>query len=239
LRSPASGAALVEAVSRTDVDLVRERNEDSVFVGRALFAVADGMGGHVAGDVASATVVEALRAHDATVASADLTTVLGRAIDQAGRAMRRVIEAQPDLAGMGTTLVAMLCSGSMAAVANVGDSRAYRLRDGDLVQITEDHTYAHLVWDAATVPNLPEKIARFMDGRLDGRSPDITLRDLRPGDRYLLCSDGLSSYVPETSLRETLAAGTGPDEAADRLMALALGAGGPDNITMIVIDAEP
>jgi serine/threonine protein phosphatase PrpC len=163
----------VDAAARSHTGLVRRRNEDAVYAGKYLFAVADGLGGHVAGDVASNAVVEALRSCDRPVEPSELAAVLGPAINVTNQVLRRKIEAEPKLAGMGTTLVAMLRSGTTAVVANVGDCRAYVLRSGTsrLVQITEDHTYGNLVADAGDVPNLPGRISRFLDGRADGRSP--------------------------------------------------------------------
>src|SRR4051794_3785769 len=157
----------VDAASRSHIGLVRRRNEDSFYQGQWLYAVADGLGGHVAGDIASATVIEVLQSQDRPFDQADLAGVLGRAISDAGEALRRKILAEPKLSGMGTTVVAMLRSGSAAVLANVGDSRAYLLRvvgagEGTTIQISEDHTYQHLVADAAEVPNLPDKLARFV-----------------------------------------------------------------------------
>ncbi|WP_440100261.1 PP2C family protein-serine/threonine phosphatase [Streptosporangium sp. H16] len=223
---------------------MRRRNEDAVYSGRSLFAVADGLGGHTSGDVASTTVIEALRPHDRQVDPATLPTVLGQAVYAANQALHRKIETEPELAGMGTTLVAMLWSGTTAILANVGDSRAYLLRHADsngtseIVQITEDHTYGNLVADAGSVPNLAGRISRFLDGRADGRSPDLTARELRPGDRLLLCSDGLSSAVPGELVQDALCSSNDPEEAADRLITLATDHGGPDNITVIVIDVR-
>lgn len=233
----------VKAAGRSHVGLVRRRNEDCVYVGRWLFAVADGLGGHVAGDTASATVIEALQSYDHMVDPADLHAVLGRAVREANDALRQRIEAEPELLGMGSTLVAMLRSGTAAVLANVGDSRAYLLRDtgagdSEASQITEDHTYEHLIADAAGVPNLPDSLSRWLDGRADGRSPDLTAWDLRPGDRFLLCSDGLTSVVPNDLIHATLSTSTGPGETADRLITLAIDHGGPDNIAVIVIDIE-
>ncbi|MFF3440680.1 PP2C family protein-serine/threonine phosphatase [Streptosporangium sp. NPDC002721] len=217
---------------------MRRRNEDAVYSGRYLFAVADGLGGHTSGDVASATVIETLRPDDRQVDPADLPAVLGQAVYAANHALRRRIETESERAGMGTTLVAMLWSGTTAVLANVGDSRAYLLRASEIVQITEDHTYGNLVADADSVPNLSGRISRFLDGRADGRSPDLTTRELRPGDRLLLCSDGLSSAVPGDLIRDTLRSSDDPEEVADRLITLAIDHGGPDNITAIVIDVR-
>ncbi|MFE3454987.1 PP2C family protein-serine/threonine phosphatase [Nonomuraea sp. NPDC059194] len=234
----------VQAAARTHVGLVRQRNEDRFYAGKSLFAVADGLGGHIAGDIASATVIDVLRLHDHQAKAADLPNILGKAVHAANEALRRRIEAEPALVGMGTTLVAMLLSEATAVLANVGDSRAYLLRSADshscdtsqLTQLTEDHTYGNLVAEAASVPNLLERISRFLDGRIDGRSPDLTTRDLRPGDRVLLCSDGLSSVVPHELVRDALSSIRSPEDTADRLIALAIDHGGPDNITLVVVD---
>lgn len=236
-------AVTVHAAARSHVGLARQQNEDAFYVGSRLLAVADGLGGHAAGEVASSTVIEALRSYDQEAEPADLADLLGRAIHRANETLRQRTEADADLSGMGTTLVAMLWSGSTAVLANVGDSRAYMMRapdkeDACLVQLTEDHTYGNLVADASDVPHLPERISRFLDGRADGRSPDLTRRHLRSGDRYLMCSDGLSGVVPHEIVRDILASISDPDDAAERLVALALDAGGPDNVTVIVVDVR-
>ncbi|GGM22396.1 PP2C family protein-serine/threonine phosphatase [Dactylosporangium sucinum] len=229
----------VAAAGRTHVGLVRRRNEDALHVGPYLVAVADGLGGHVAGDVASADAMKALHAYDRPVDSEALARALGTAVHSINEALRRRTAADPELAGMATTLVALLFSGSSAALANLGDSRAYVLRrPGDLAQITEDHTYGHLVADSKSVPNLPERLSRFLDGRTDGRSPDITLWQFQPGDRFLLCSDGLSSYVPHAEIQNALTSSPTPHDAADRLVELGLAHGGHDNITVIVLDVR-
>ncbi|WP_433249267.1 PP2C family protein-serine/threonine phosphatase [Streptosporangium sp. CA-135522] len=107
-----------------------------------------------------------------------------------------------------------------------------------IAQITEDHTYGNLVADASGVPNLPERISRFLDGRADGRSPDLTSRELHSGDRFLLCSDGLSSAVSDELIQDALRSSKDPEEAADHLIRLAIDHGGPGNITVIVIDVR-
>ncbi|MEV5408639.1 protein phosphatase 2C domain-containing protein [Thermopolyspora sp. NPDC052614] len=230
----------IDVAARTDIGLVRRRNEDACYAGRHLFAVADGLGGHVAGDIASATVIEVLRSFDRPTASTDITSVLGQAVYAANEALRRRIETEPKLAGMGTTLVAMLWSGSAVGLANVGDCRAYLVRGktSPMIQITEDHTYGNLVADAADVPNLPGRISRFLDGRADGRSPDLTIRSIQAGDRFLLCSDGLSGVVPHEAIQNALIQIEAPEEACKSIVDMAVGHGGPDNITVVIVDVR-
>ncbi|MEU7612865.1 protein phosphatase 2C domain-containing protein [Micromonospora sp. NPDC049204] len=234
-------ALTVEAASRTHQGLIRKRNEDSYSQGQWLYVVADGLGGHVAGDIASSTAIAAVQPYDRPVDPEDLADVLGRAVNEASEALRRKVREDPKLAGMGTTFVALLRSGSQAVVANVGDSRAYLIRrhgshDNPLLQISEDHTYDHLVAGARKVPNLPEKLTRFLDGRNDGRSADLTPLRLHPGDRVLLCSDGLSSYVPHEQIRAALDSDGSSGDVADQLVASAIDQGGHDNVTVIVVD---
>lgn len=236
-----SAAVRVEAASRTHVGHVRRRNEDAHYQGQWLYAVADGLGGHVAGDIASSTAIDVLTSYDRVVRPADLADVLGRAISDADAAIRRKIREEPELAGMGTTMVAILRSDNAAVLANIGDSRAYlmrnfKTRDSALVQISADHTYRHLVAQADAVPDLPDKLARFLDGRNDGRSPDLTVLQLHPGDRILLCSDGLSSYVPAEVIRTSLKSASSPSQASDNLVESALRHGGRDNVTVMVIE---
>jgi protein phosphatase len=229
---------IVEASARTHVGLVRRRNEDAFLAGEALFAVADGLGGHAAGDVASTTVIDTLRPYDGPADPTQLSDILGRAVYSANEALRRRAEADPTLTGMGSTLVAMLWSQTTMVVANIGDSRAYLLRGRRLTQITEDHVYGRLLADAANVPYLPERITRFLDGRRDGRSPDIAVRKLHPGDRFLACTDGLTNVVPPEAIHDALATIGDREEVAERLAEMALQGGGPDNVTMIVLDVR-
>lgn len=228
----------------TNVGLVRRRNEDALYVGSFLIAVADGLGGHVAGDVASSTAIEALKQYDQHTEPSLLAATLARAVHTVNGALHKRVVVDPALAGMGTTLVATLWSGRTAALANLGDSRAYLLRTpltepDATIQITEDHTYQHVVAEARIVPTLPERLSRFLDGRPDGRSPDITVRTFDPGDRILLCSDGLSSYVAHDAIHRTLSKrDVSPAETAEQLVSLALEQGGSDNITVAVIDVQ-
>jgi PPM family protein phosphatase len=219
----------------TSTGLVRRRNEDSAYVGRWLCAVADGMGGHAAGDIASATVIDSIRPFDLAVdESASLTAVLGAAIRRANDRLAAKVATDPSLISMGSTLTALLWSGSHVAVANIGDSRAYLLRNGSLRRITEDHVMSKLV--ARPMPtDISEYLVRFLDAR-PGWSPDLTLRAVNPGDRYVVCSDGLSGFVGEHAIRDVMASASDPDEVLDALMRLTREAGAPDNVTMIVVD---
>ena len=212
---------------------VRQVNEDAGYAGRWLYAVADGMGGHVAGEIASAAAITALASYDTRADPADLAEILAAAVRQANAAIRRRAGADPALRGMGTTLTAMLWSGSTFGLAHIGDSRAYRFRGGQLRQLTEDHSLRNLV--AAAPPALAPAMSRYLDGRPD-RSPDLMIRDAMPGDRYLLCSDGLSSIVAAEAIRTTLESRDDLPRIAERLTDLANDGGGPDNISAIVID---
>lgn len=219
----------------TSTGLVRKRNEDSAYAGHWLCAVADGLGGHVAGNVASAAVVDALRAFDVDVKSpGQLLTVLGHAVSAASGHLAAMIGADQSVAGMGTTLTAMLWSGNYAAVANIGDSRAYLLRSGTLKQVTEDHVLGKLVANPAPM-GTSSIIVRYLDGGTS-RSPDLTLRTTLPGDRYLICSDGLSGVLESRVIRDVLISVQDADQAVADLIRLTSEAGAPDNVTVIVAD---
>jgi protein phosphatase len=221
--------------ARSDTGLVREINEDSAYAGQMLYAVADGMGGHAAGEVASAAVITSLSRHDEAVPAARLVDVLGSAVLEANATIRRLTEADPALRTMATTLTAMLWAGHTFALAHIGDSRAYLARGGRMHRLTEDHSLANLVAKAASAPNLAPVMTRYLDGRPD-RSTDLGIREALPGDRYLLCSDGLSGVVPERAIREVLGTPAAPAAVTDQLVGLADRNGSPDNVTVIVID---
>jgi PPM family protein phosphatase len=226
--------ALVAAAA-SETGKVRQNNEDAAYSGHWLFAVADGMGGHAAGEIASAAAIQSLRAHDDDVHPGSLLDVLGRAIAEAnGEVACRAAE-DASRRGMGTTLTAMLWSGDHFALAHIGDSRGFRFRDGELAQITEDHVLGKLVSNAGRQAPV---LSRYLDGRPD-RSPDLSVRQLQVGDRYLLCSDGLSPVVSAGTILRVLASADEPHEAVRQLVALAEDdAGGPDNITAVVIDVR-
>lgn len=227
--------------ARSDVGLIRTNNEDAVYAGPRLLAVADGMGGHAAGDVASAVTIATLAPLDDDEPPADLLGALAQAIRQANEQLRLMMDADEELDGMGTTLTALLWGGTRLGLAHIGDSRAYLLRDGELTQITADHTLVQRYvdegqLDEADIPTHPQRsvILRVLNGRPDDEA-DLSIREVREGDRYLLCSDGLSGVVSKDTLLETLKI-PDPDEAVDALVALALRGGAPDNVTCIVCD---
>jgi serine/threonine protein phosphatase PrpC len=226
--------------ARSDRGLIREGNEDSVYAGPRLLAVADGMGGMAAGEVASNIVVAALAPLDEDVSGSDLVDALKESISAANQQLRAAVEDNPALEGMGTTLTAMLFSVNRIGLVHVGDSRAYVLRDGELTQLTRDDTFVQMLVDEgritadeATTHPQRSLLTRALDGR--DVDPEFSVREARTGDRYLLCSDGLCGVVSTETMAEALAIPE-PREAADRLIALALRSGGPDNITCIVAD---
>ncbi|MCV2491232.1 protein phosphatase 2C domain-containing protein [Geodermatophilus sp. YIM 151500] len=226
--------------ARSDRGLIRGNNQDSVYAGPRLLAVADGMGGHAAGDVASKVVIAALEHLDDDTPTGDLLQALRQAVFDGSEHLREVIRESPQLEGMGTTLTAILFAGGRLALCHVGDSRAYLVRDGQLSQITHDDTFVQtLIDDGRITPeeanSHPQRslLLRALNGQ--DVEPDLSMREVREGDRYLLCSDGLSGVVSEETLAEALK-DPDPQATADRLVELALRGGGPDNITVIVAD---
>jgi PPM family protein phosphatase len=226
--------------ARSDRGLIRGNNQDSVYAGPRLLAVADGMGGHAAGDVASKVVISALEHLDDDAPSGDMLQALRQAVFEGSEHLREVIRESPQLEGMGTTLTAILFAGSRLALCHVGDSRAYLVRDGQFSQITHDDTFVQTLIDdgritAEEANSHPQRslLLRALNGQ--EVEPDLSMREARDGDRYLLCSDGLSGVVSEETLAEALK-DPDPQSTADRLIELALRSGGPDNITVIVAD---
>jgi PPM family protein phosphatase len=227
---------------RSDVGLLREGNEDSAYAGPHLLAVADGMGGHAAGEVASAATITTIAPLDESDPGPDLAGALADAVATANLRLQELIVSDPAIEGMGTTLTALLWSEDYAALCHIGDSRAYVLRDGEFMQITHDHTLVQSLVDegkiteddVATHPHR-SLLLRALDGRTIAE-PDLSNLETFPGDRYLLCSDGLSGVVTEQTLHQTLSSIRDPDKAALRLIELAIKGGGPDNITCIVAD---
>jgi len=234
---------ILRYAARSDRGLIRDGNQDSVYAGPRLLAVADGMGGMAAGDVASNIVISAIAPLDEDVAPDNLIDALKGAVGVANQQLRETVEANPRLDGMGSTLTGMLFSGSKLGLVHIGDSRAYLLREGDFTQITKDDTYVQILVDEGRIT--PEEagahpqrslITKAMDGR--DIEPEYSVRQVLPGDRYLICSDGLSSVVSSDTIAQTMREYVDPKQCVDRLLALALRGGGPDNITIIVADAS-
>ncbi|HUC56173.1 MAG TPA: protein phosphatase 2C domain-containing protein [Streptosporangiaceae bacterium] len=228
---------------RSDVGVLREGNEDSAYAGPHLLAVADGMGGYEAGEVASASVIKSVAPLDTRpMPESDLVDAVAAAVTKAKQNLRAIVEADPAVGSMGTTLTAMLWSGATAAIVHIGDSRAYLLRDDDLYQITRDHTFVQALIDQGRIrpdeaANHPQRslLLRALDGRTDA-DPDLSVLTAELGDRFLLCSDGLPVVVSDEEIRQTLADIPEPSDAVLQLIDLAIRGGGPDNITCIVAD---
>ena len=233
----------VRVGARTDVGRVRERNEDAYLVQEPLYAVADGMGGHRGGDVASSMTVEALESVE--LPSDDPLASLVEEIKKANVEVLRRGESDKELRGMGTTLTAFLTDDDRAYVAHVGDSRAYLLRDGSLQRLTRDHTLVErMVEEGRLLPDQarhhPQRsiLTRALGVDDDVQVDDLTLDPLQAGDRILLCSDGLSAMVDEDVIERILLEEADPQAASDQLVEAAIEAGGEDNITVLVLDIE-
>lgn len=228
--------------ARSHTGLLRDGNEDSVYAGPRVLAVADGMGGHAAGEVASAVAIAALAPLDEDAPSSDLLDVLRSSALAANDHLRDMVAGDPTLDGMGTTLTAFLFAGSRLGMLHIGDSRAYLLRGGVLSQITHDDTLVQKLVDEGRISEEeasthPQRslITRALDGR-DGVDFDLSVREARDGDRYLLCTDGLTGPVGRLETLQEALGIPDPQDSCDRLVQLALRGGGPDNVTVIVAD---
>ena len=230
--------------ARSNVGLgPKSRNEDSAYAGPHLLVLADGMGGHAAGDVASSMVVgEMVHLDGESHGSDDALELLAHSLRTANQGLHEAMEGNADLEGMGTTVVAMLRTGNKMALANIGDSRGYLLRGGTLTQITRDHSYVQSLLDEgritpAEAEHHPQRslVTRVLTGH-EGDEPDLSMREARPGDRYLICSDGLSDFVAGDTIQEVMTEGLGTAATAERLIEIALRAGTRDNVTVIVGD---
>ena len=226
----------------SDVGLVRERNEDSAYAGPHLLAVADGSGGHAAGEVASSVAIASMAKLGSKTPGGDMLSELRSVVAQANARLGEMIAADPAVNGMSTTLTALFWSEGRAAVCHIGDSRGYLLRGGELYQFTRDHTLVQSLVDEGRISAgdaSAQSQRSLLQRALDGRSiaePDLSEFEGQAGDRYLLCSDGLSDMVSDEALWETLTAIEAPAVVTRRLVELALQGGGPDNITCIVAD---
>jgi len=232
---------IIRVGARTDVGKVRTRNEDAYLVEEPLFAVADGMGGHRGGNVASALTIEAIReAKPAWDPSGD---PLVQAVRRANRVVHERAAGDSNLRGMGTTVTVLQTSGANALIAHVGDSRAYLLRGGDLRQLTHDHTLVQQMVDEGKISQEEAGVhpARNIITRSLGVDEDVDVDeerlDLRPGDRLLLCTDGLTGMLAVDEIAQILRDEGDPQAAADALVDLAVERGGDDNVTTVVVDA--
>ena len=231
---PTPPALAIRYAARSDIGRHRDRNQDTAYAGRRLLAVADGMGAD--GAEASAAVIEALKPLEAALPAGNLLNAMEDAVRQVGATLADAGS------GTGTTLTAMLWSGSQLALVHVGDTRAYLLRAGELFQITHDHSVVQALLDAGQIT--PEEAESHPQRSLllraiagdSAADPDVSLHDAQAGDRYLLCSDGLTIVVSPGVIRDTLSAPGDPEEAVERLIDLANEAGGPDNIACVVAD---
>jgi protein phosphatase len=227
--------------AQTHVGKIREANEDSYLVKEPLFVVADGMGGHVAGDIASSTAVQVIADNSNNASPSDPHTLVDL-VRSANAEIFKKATGDPHLRGMGTTCTLVLLDGAKAHFAHVGDSRAYLLRDGELSQITEDHSLVgRMVKEGRLRPEEADiHPQRSIVTRALGVDSDVEVDlmslDLKEGDRLLLCSDGLSSMIDGASIEDVLRSETDPQAAANRLVDLANQAGGEDNITVVIVD---
>ena len=227
----------VRVGAATDIGQVREGNEDSFLIVEPLYAVADGMGGHRGGEVASSLALDTVQGmferHEGSLAEQ---------VAQANRAVFDRSQNDRSVSGMGTTLTAAQVDGSRVHLVHVGDSRAYLLRSGELTQITEDHTLVHrmVLEGEITEEEAETHPHRSILTRALGVDQNIQVDegDLQvvPGDRLLLCTDGLTGMVPEGQIREILLETPDPQEAVDKLVKVANRAGGIDNITALILD---
>ena len=228
------------------VGKIRANNQDSGYAGAHLFVVADGMGGHAGGDVASAIAAKRVAEADTDYPSArDAEFALQQALIAANSLLAETVFEHSELTGMGTTVSAVLRVGNELALAHIGDSRIYRFRDGELVQITADHTFVQRLVDSGRIT--PEEAAvhprRSVLMRVLGdvdAAPEIDtgIFDTKPGDRWLLCSDGLSSYVADDKMAAILSTVRTAQGAADRLVKESLDHGAPDNVTVVLVDID-
>ena len=228
------------------VGKIRANNQDSGYAGAQLFVVADGMGGHAGGDVASALAIKRIIETDQSYPSAqDAEFALQSALMAANSLLAETVFDHQELTGMGTTVSAILRVGSELALAHIGDSRIYLLRDAELSQITADHTFVQRLVDSgritaeeAAVHPRRSVLMRVL-GDVDAAPEiDTTVMATLAGDRWMLCSDGLSSYVADDKILAAMQSVADPDDAAKRLISLSLDNGAPDNVTVVIVDVD-
>jgi serine/threonine protein phosphatase PrpC len=228
----------------SDIGRVRSSNQDSGYAGFNLFFVADGMGGHAGGDIASALVAQRVAQADAIYDSAEKAgEILRETIWQANAVLRESCKEHPELSGMGTTFSGMVIVGDKATIAHIGDSRIYRARDGEVRQITNDHTFVQrlvetgrITAEEALVHPRRSVLMRVLGDMEEFPGIDIETYDVLPGDRWMMCSDGLSGPVPESVMDRLMLSKIDSYEATELLVGEALEFGAPDNVTVVVVD---
>jgi PPM family protein phosphatase len=234
------------SAAASHVGKIRANNQDSGYAGKALFVVADGMGGHAGGDVASALTIKRLAVIDSAYDSGEEAEhALHAALIGANDVLAETVFDHGELTGMGTTVSALVLVGNKVAIAHIGDSRIYLFRDKQLKQVTSDHTFVQrlvdsgrITADEAAVHPRRSVLMRVL-GDVDATPEiDTELIETEPGDRWLLCSDGLSSYVSEEKIKTALGPTLTADEAADRLIKESLDQGAPDNVTVVIVDID-
>jgi protein phosphatase len=239
--APTAHPLTIRYAALSDAGLVRPTNQDAAYAGRRLLAVADGFG--AGGASAAAGAVDALKELEAgALPAGNLLNVLEDAVDRARTAVRGVADAAQE--PVGTTLTAMLWTGSQLALVHVGDSRAYLLRDGELFQITHDHTMVQSLVDegrltAEEAASHPQRSLLVRALGAEESEPELRLQEARAGDRYLLCSDGLSAVVGSRDVHRVVAAAPEPALAVRDLVALARDSGAPDNVSCVVAHVLP
>ena len=232
--------------ARSDVGRVRSKNDDSAYAGRYLAVVADGMGGHVGGDVASASAVIDLTHLDHAGHDGDAETVLADEIQNANQNLAKLVQSNPRLGGMGTTVTSLLIDGDEISVAHIGDSRAYRLSESEgFQQVTTDHTFVQRLIDegrlhpeeAETHPH--KNVLMRVLGDVDA-SPELEVRTVRPavGERWLLCSDGLNAVVNARTIESVMRSTGDLNQIVNSLVELTLDRGAPDNVTVVVVQVD-
>jgi serine/threonine protein phosphatase PrpC len=234
----------LSAAGTSDLGLVRSNNEDCMHVGRRLVAIADGMGGMPAGELASDTIIRVLAALEDVPDDCDPAQALRGALQEANLRIGEAVRSDPRQEGMGSTVTALLMCGGRLALLHVGDSRCYLLRDRELSQVTRDDTFVQSLVDrgvltAAQARVHPQRslVTQAVQGREDLSPTELAL-DPHPGDRYLLCSDGLSDIVAAEAIGAALASADDPQLCAESLVKLAIEAGGTDNVTVVVADVR-
>lgn len=232
---------ILRSAIRNDIGLVRTNNEDSALAGDRLVAVADGMGGLPAGEVASEIVIRILDELTPPSTPDEAADALRAVVSTANQRIHAAITVDPAREGMGTTLTAGLLAGDALVLAQVGDSRCYLLRDGELSQLTRDDTFVQALVDQGALS--PEQARHHPQRSLVTRAvqgadtpPAIGVITVVPGDRLLLCSDGLSDYVADPEIAAALTLYADRQQCGEQLVKLAHQAGAPDNVTVVVSD---